>query len=121
MPAILLHGTFDFVLFLLGAIETAFAPNSMPLVVCSFVFPICITIGGLVYAVRAYKEVENMYDGNWRPVRVEGDEEQPSAVSPMHGVVVSDQPAQQPNIVRGVIVSPPPPSAALRPLPPTTL
>lgn len=108
LPAVLLHGAFDFVLFLLGAVSAAFAPESMVLLVLSFLLPVLITIGGLIYAIRSYKEVEALYDSNWRPVR--GDEEMgtgPLAVGLIAG--------EGENVVYNVISSPPgpPPEVAL--------
>eukprot|EP01039_Chlorochromonas_danica_P008031 gene8031-8859_t len=81
LPAILLHGSFDGVLFLLGAIETAYyskessvSTAGIILVICQVLFPVGIAIFGLVYSIRLYREVESRCGIDWRPVRSNDEE-----------------------------------------------
>ncbi|RYG68862.1 hypothetical protein EON64_04190 [archaeon] len=53
----MLHGTFDFVLFFMGALQVAYDIESVGLTVCFFLLPFGIALAGLVYAVRTYSEV----------------------------------------------------------------
>jgi RsiW-degrading membrane proteinase PrsW (M82 family) len=81
LSAIALHGAFDFVLFLLGAVQAAYGLDDSPaLLVCSFLLPALIVVVGLVCALRAYKQVEARYDSDWQPVR--GDDIELQLVPP---------------------------------------
>jgi hypothetical protein len=58
LPAILLHGTFDFVLFLLGTIEFIYAENqSLAFELSSLFVALAITVGGAVWAYKSFKKV----------------------------------------------------------------
>lgn len=57
LPAILLHGTFDFMLFLLGAIQGAFNVNNFAFNVLSFAIPLVMTVGGMLWAYWSFKRV----------------------------------------------------------------
>ncbi len=58
LPALLLHGTFDFALFLLGFLEFAYNIQSVAFAVVSFVTPIAITLAGIFWARREFHKVE---------------------------------------------------------------
>jgi hypothetical protein len=55
LPAIILHGTFDFVLFLMGTLQ--FAYNLHGLEIASFVVAAIITIAGAMYAYYKFNKV----------------------------------------------------------------
>lgn len=57
LPAVFLHGAFDFALFLMGYLQFAYNIQSVAFVAFSFITPIAITIAGLVWACRAFKKV----------------------------------------------------------------
>lgn len=58
LPAVFLHGAFDFALFLMGYLQFAYdIQQSVAFVAFSFITPIAITIAGLVWACRAFKKV----------------------------------------------------------------
>ena len=62
LPALMLHGLFDFQLFLMGAIEYAFDLNSIWLDICSMVFSLLLTIAAAVYAYRSFKSVMSNFE-----------------------------------------------------------
>ena len=62
LPALILHGFFDFQLFLLGAIEYAFDLESIWLDICSIVFSLLLTIAAAVYAYRSFKSVMSNFE-----------------------------------------------------------
>ena len=62
LPAILLHGTFDFVLFLLGAIEFIYNDSSLLLEIMSIVLSILITIAGGLYAYFSYRQAKTSFE-----------------------------------------------------------
>ncbi len=57
LPAIFLHGSFDYFLFAIGAIQYAFDLQSIALDVISMVIPLAITVLGAIWAYRSYTEV----------------------------------------------------------------
>lgn len=59
LPAIALHGTFDFLLFVMGYVALAYQIETLWFAILSIVVPVAITIGGIVWAVRSYKNVGN--------------------------------------------------------------
>jgi len=55
-----LHGTFDFVLFLLGSLDAAYNTNGNPgYDIASGVVSIALTIGGIVWAYYSYTDVSD--------------------------------------------------------------
>ena len=73
-PALVLHGTFDYVLFILGAVGYAYDLPDIGVEIASVVFGINVTIAGIVYATRAFKRVETEFREGWRIMP--GDEDQ---------------------------------------------
>jgi Cys-rich protein (TIGR01571 family) len=65
LPAILLHGTFDFTLFLMGVVEFIYDVESTSLEVVSLVIAGILTVGGAIYAYNAFKNVENDFKGGY--------------------------------------------------------
>jgi hypothetical protein len=61
LPAIVLHGTFDFVLFALGAIQFVYSIESTFYDSLSFIFPLLITFGGMYYAYTQFMEVSGYH------------------------------------------------------------
>jgi hypothetical protein len=57
MPSIILHGTFDFVLFFIGGLNELYGVDNIGLDLLSLTVPIAITVGGIYWAYKAYKSV----------------------------------------------------------------
>lgn len=57
MPGILLHGTFDFSLFFMGALGFIYDIDNIIFTVATFAVVGGLTIGGSIYAYRSYKKV----------------------------------------------------------------
>mmetsp|Transcript_2500 Transcript_2500/g.2605 ORF Transcript_2500/g.2605 Transcript_2500/m.2605 type:complete len:649 (-) Transcript_2500:57-2003(-) len=74
LPAIFLHGSFDYFLFAIGAIQYAFDLQSIALDVISMVIPLAITVLGAIWAYRSYTEVEQRFQQNWRTITTQEDE-----------------------------------------------
>lgn len=68
LPAVLLHGSFDFFLFLMSALQYVYAIDSVAFDVFTLLFPFAIAVGGVVWAVRAFGAVEAAYRSEWRPL-----------------------------------------------------
>ena len=62
LPALILHGSFDFQLFLMGAIEYMFDLNSIWLDIFSMVFSLLLTIVAAIYAYRSFKSVMSNFE-----------------------------------------------------------
>ena len=58
LPGILLHGSFDFSLFLVGAISFIYDDDSILTTVGTFVVAGGLTIGGIIYACRSFQKVK---------------------------------------------------------------
>lgn len=86
-PAILLHGSFDFFLFLLSAIQAVFQVDNVGMDILSFAIPLLMTVGGAVWAYRSFKQVESLFQENWRPVGQE-DVENPVLTMTADGVAL---------------------------------
>jgi Cys-rich protein (TIGR01571 family) len=57
LPAIILHGSFDFFLFLIGALAQAYNVESVAFDVMSIVIPVLLTVGGLYWAYSGFTKV----------------------------------------------------------------
>jgi hypothetical protein len=57
LPAIALHGAFDFVLMFIGAIQFVYQIEGIGLEIASFVIALAITIGGAFYAYYSFNKV----------------------------------------------------------------
>lgn len=57
LPAVCLHGTYDFVLFAISAYEFAYNKDSFNLEVITFAISIAITVGGAVIAYKSFQSV----------------------------------------------------------------
>jgi hypothetical protein len=65
LPAIALHGTFDFTLFLTAAFEFMYNRDSLMDEILSMVFSLVLTILGAYWAYREYTNVQSMFDSGW--------------------------------------------------------
>ncbi len=74
LPAVFLHGSFDFALFFLGFLEYAYGLDSLAFGVASFVTPIAITVGGVLWAWKDFKTVSVAFD-SWQPLSMNELEE----------------------------------------------
>lgn len=74
LPALVLHGSFDYFLFAMGFVQYAWRIESVAFGVFTFVFPFVIAAGGAFWAYRSFKEVESRHQQNWRPVTSEDDQ-----------------------------------------------
>eukprot|EP01033_Poteriospumella_lacustris_P008279 gene8279-5970_t len=68
LPAVLLHGSFDFFLFLMSALQFVYAIDSVAFDVFTLLFPFAIAVGGVVWAARSFGAVEAAYRSEWRPL-----------------------------------------------------
>jgi hypothetical protein len=57
LPAILLHGLFDFVLMLIGVLQYIYGIEGIALEIASLVIALCLTIGGALYAYLSFQKV----------------------------------------------------------------
>lgn len=67
-PAILLHGTFDFVLFFLGLVQFAFDVDSFGLEIASFAIAGAITVFGAIFAYRSFTKIQENFLAGWQSV-----------------------------------------------------
>mmetsp|Transcript_11396 Transcript_11396/g.19116 ORF Transcript_11396/g.19116 Transcript_11396/m.19116 type:complete len:168 (+) Transcript_11396:187-690(+) len=67
LPAIILHGTFDFVLFLFGVIEYAYNVDDLAFEAFTVILPIIITVVGIVVAYIWFMEVYRTFHRGWQP------------------------------------------------------
>ena len=58
LPGILLHGSFDFSLFLVGAVSFIYDYESIRTTVATFVVAGGLTIGGIIYAYESFQKVK---------------------------------------------------------------
>ena len=65
LPAVLLHGSFDFSLFVLSAVEFAYAVDDLSLEIASMVLALAISVSGALYAYHAFKKVESEHQGQY--------------------------------------------------------
>ncbi len=56
----MLHGTYDFVLFAIGGLNSVYGIDTIALDVLSLVLPIVITICGIIWARISFKQVLKM-------------------------------------------------------------
>lgn len=70
LPAYLLHGTFDFILFLLGTLQFVYNAASLPLEIVSLVVSMMITIGGALWAYKSFNAVQARFENGWQHVDV---------------------------------------------------
>lgn len=73
LPAILLHGTFDFSLFLVGTVEFVYGFDSIGLEIVSILIAALLTIGGSLYAYWAFKKVEKEFENGYGVFNTEED------------------------------------------------
>mmetsp|Transcript_26915 Transcript_26915/g.59566 ORF Transcript_26915/g.59566 Transcript_26915/m.59566 type:complete len:121 (+) Transcript_26915:105-467(+) len=66
LPAVFLHGCFDFVLFLMGAAQYAYEVDSVMFDVFSNALPAAITVVGVVVAYRGFTQVQASFDSAWQ-------------------------------------------------------
>jgi hypothetical protein len=57
LPAIVLHGLFDFLLFVMGAIQFAYQIDALWLDVLQLVVPLLVTVCGIIYAKNSFDKV----------------------------------------------------------------
>ena len=57
LPAICLHGTYDFVLFAIGGLSSVYGLESLALNTLSIALPLVITLGGIYWAYVSFKQV----------------------------------------------------------------
>jgi len=68
LPAVALHGSFDFVLFLLGALGFMFDWTTTAFELSSLFVALAISTGGGIWAYYSFKRVEGQYREGWRPM-----------------------------------------------------
>ncbi|CAK9252803.1 unnamed protein product [Sphagnum jensenii] len=68
LPALFLHGSFDFILFLLAALGYIYDMSVNTSEIISLMVALVITVGGFIWAYLAFKKVENGYRDGWRPM-----------------------------------------------------
>eukprot|EP00386_Alphamonas_edax_P015668 GDKI01047817.1.p1 GENE.GDKI01047817.1~~GDKI01047817.1.p1 ORF type:complete len:101 (+),score=32.85 GDKI01047817.1:2-304(+) len=68
LPAVVLHGTFDFVLFLMGVIGAAYDVNEVALGVFSYFLPIFITLSGVYLAYTGFQSVLQTFESGWQTI-----------------------------------------------------
>ena len=66
LPAIALHGAFDFYLFVINAVAFIYDRNDDGIVVASIVGPVFITVIGIIWACVSFGRVVREYDSSWR-------------------------------------------------------
>lgn len=86
LPAIMLHGSFDFLLFVVGAVSFIYERDDVGLLVASILGPILITIAGIVAACLTFGKVVTAHDNAWRLDSSQSN--RPSASTPQASVVV---------------------------------
>eukprot|EP01038_Epipyxis_sp_PR26KG_P005663 gene5663-7819_t len=74
LPAILLHGTYDFVLFLSGSLEYIYEINGDLMTIVSFTLSGIITVCGLAWAYYSFTKVVSDYQNGWRRFDTEDPE-----------------------------------------------
>jgi Cys-rich protein (TIGR01571 family) len=67
-PALLLHGTFDFILFLLATIGYIYGGRSAGFEISSLVISMALTVGGAYWAYKSFTTVLQRYDNGWQQV-----------------------------------------------------
>lgn len=75
LPSIFLHGTFDFILFLMGAVEFIYESPSLIFEVTTLVVAGCVSIGGAVWAYKSFSLVQAAFDSGWQVMDQEEREE----------------------------------------------
>jgi len=72
LPAITLHGSFDFFLFVIGILSSAGYNNNssagVSFVVLSITVPFVMAIAGTIWAYRSFGAVSRKYDAGWQQV-----------------------------------------------------
>jgi Cys-rich protein (TIGR01571 family) len=68
LPAIGLHGFFDFFLFLMSAIEMIYNIKSSFFNIFTLIMPFFITIGGIYWAYIVFNKVEERFRNRWQVV-----------------------------------------------------
>lgn len=66
LPALLLHGTFDFVLFLLGALGYIYNWDDFRVEIASAVYAVVMALTGSVVAYLMFRRVETEYREGWQ-------------------------------------------------------
>lgn len=74
LPAVVLHGSFDFFLFFVSALQYVFNIRSLAFDIFTMIFPFVMTIGGIVWAVKVFGAVERQYRSEWRPLQAHAPE-----------------------------------------------
>jgi hypothetical protein len=72
-PAIVLHGVFDFILFLVGAIAFVYEVDTVGLEVGTFVGAVAITVIGAAAAYFLVKRQEEQHTSGWRRFQNQDD------------------------------------------------
>jgi len=66
LPAILLHGTYDFALFVMGFVSLLFKVNDLAMTIVSIAVPILITLAGILWAYFSFSSVTSAYKAGFR-------------------------------------------------------
>ena len=66
LPGLVVHGSFDFLLFLGGAIDYIYAFNSVALEVTFLVAAVTLAVAGACWAYCSYKKVEKDFNHGWQ-------------------------------------------------------
>ena len=76
LPALILHGTFDFLLFVGGALGVIYSElDSLALEVSGLVFTASMALVAACWAYCTYKKVEKDYNQGWQAFANEPDEQ----------------------------------------------
>ena len=60
LPAIILHGSFDFSLFAMGSISFLYSDYDLVVTIVGIIIVGSMTVGGAVYAYKSYKKVSHL-------------------------------------------------------------
>ena len=60
LPAIILHGSFDFSLFAMGSISFLYSDYDLVVTIVGIILVGSMTVGGAVYAYKSYKKVSHL-------------------------------------------------------------
>ena len=75
LPALVLHGTFDFLLFVGGALGVIYSElDSLALEVSGLVVTACMALVAACWAYCTYKKVEKDYNQGWQAFTNESDD-----------------------------------------------
>jgi RsiW-degrading membrane proteinase PrsW (M82 family) len=75
LPAILVHGSFDFTLFLTDVLAILPDTNLVALFACTITISVLIVIGSTIYACVSFKRLQAAYESRWSSLRADDGED----------------------------------------------